>query len=297
MLATVDLKDASDNIAWKHVQQVFPGWVLHLLGNVRSTRFLDPRSCIEHTMHIYAGMGNATTFVVETLFFAAYVRALAWAHNLPRFVSVFGDDVVCHSEVARLLVTETLPGLVMNAAKSFWGDDALREACGIFAYNGEDVTPIRCDGWGSSYEGCLAVAELYKRLRDSSFLGHTLLAESIAAEQMLPNWPLEVEGYPSISTTLVPYDVEPQYRVHRDWQRGEYKVPVREPKYRIFRADNGWEHKSRFPAAVWLPAWFTGKLCTRYSCRRHITEVLFPTGKYQWKFRWLAAQNSRAAKF
>lgn len=286
-LATVDLKDASDNISWNHVQQVFPGWVHHLLGNVRSTAFtVDGKDA--HPLHIYAGMGNATTFIVETLFFAAYVKAFAWAHDLPRFVSVFGDDVICSSEVAAALIAETLPGLTVNANKTFLGADALREACGIFAYNGEDITPIRFDGYRPTWEGRVAVADVFKRLQGGRSMLHLLLAENIAAERALPNWPLSIDGYPSMSTTLVPYDAEPPSRIHHDLQVYEYKVPVREPRYRGLPTDAGWDNP--YPAEVWLKAWFTGKLCTTCS-RQHGSIVKFPTGSFSMRKRWLVARR------
>lgn len=289
-LATVDLKDASDNITWQHVQQVFPGWLLCLLGNVRSTSFRTSQGTT-HPLHIYAGMGNATTFPVETLFFAAYVRAFARAHDLPRFVSVFGDDVICASETAAALATETLPGLVVNRAKSFWGNDALREACGIFAYNGEDITPIRLDGYRNSWEGRCGLADVFRRLARGRTLQHLLLAENIAQERQLPNWPLSIEGYPSLSTTLTPYDAEPPRRIHQDWQVTEYKVPVRGPRLRSYRADAGWDSATHYPADVWLKSWFTGKLCTQRSCRPGVSTIVFPTGKYVMRPRWLAARS------
>jgi hypothetical protein len=61
---------------------------------------------------------------------------------------VYGDDIVIRSRFAARLV-ELLGefDFIVNSDKSFYGDDDLqnhfREACGIEAYNGEDITPLR----------------------------------------------------------------------------------------------------------------------------------------------------------
>lgn len=193
-LATIDLKDASDNITLEQVRAVFPPWVVCLLEGARSAQFESQEiDCPPTEMRIFAGMGNATTFIVETLFFAAYCIAIdqyahvhdvitqshrvqpSWAHpefraakrgyresgvrmpvdqeGNPYPVSVFGDDIVCSSRLAQYLVQtckpgDTMyPGLVVNEDKSFWGEHHLREACGIFAYEGLDITTPRFDGY------------------------------------------------------------------------------------------------------------------------------------------------------
>jgi hypothetical protein len=196
-LATLDLKDASDNITWEAVQTVFPSWVVRLLEVTRSGAFRDPRTGRDHNLAIFGGMGNATTFVVETLFFAAYVKAFAWTRGLTTAVSVFGDDVICHSDVAELLINEgQSPVFVINTAKSFYGNDALRESCGIFAYKGDDITVIRFDGYTSDPAGAVGLADVQRRCCEDPF--YWGVAHALCLDSGLPCYRDWIEGYPSL---------------------------------------------------------------------------------------------------
>lgn len=230
-LATLDLKDASDNIAFSDVVAVFPGWVVAELERVRSSGFCRPENQSEvHPMHIYAGMGNATTFVVETLFFSAYVYAVARLTNLSRFVSVFGDDIICSSYLAEELITNwQMPCFRVNALKSFWGLDPVRESCGIYAREGVDITVPHIDGYYPSTEGRYGVCELHKRLAgDDLFWG---LAHLIASEGILENYSFLIDGYPSISDWTVPtYDDEIRHRHNSFLQIREVQVPAPEAR-------------------------------------------------------------------
>jgi hypothetical protein len=57
---------------------------------------------------------------------------------------VFGDDILCDSRITSTIehLLERL-GLVVNKQKSFVGGQSVRESCGIYAYEGNDITPIR----------------------------------------------------------------------------------------------------------------------------------------------------------
>lgn len=245
--ATLDLKDASDLISWEDVQNVFPGWVVRLLEVTRSDSFADPRSGETHAMAIYAGMGNATTFVVETLFFTAYVKAFAWTRGLKGgLVSTFGDDVICTSEVARQLIDEgQAPCFMINAQKSFWGADALRESCGIFAYQGEDITVPRVDGYLDNWDGALGLCSVTRDfVRDPMFWG---AASAIAADSGLPVWERWVEGYPSLVDPLfcAPFSEE-MNEAKKEWvpfQGTHIKLRREEPRLtgvRCTDAPNDW---------------------------------------------------------
>jgi hypothetical protein len=232
--ATLDLKDASDNITWEDVQNVFPSWVVTLLEVTRSDSFTDPRNGSTYPMAIYAGMGNATTFVVETLFFSAYVKAYAWTRGQKCRVSTFGDDVICTDKVAQMLLEDgQAPCFVVNGQKSFVGNDALRESCGVFAYRGVDITVPRIDGYDSTPAGREGLSALSRSLnRDPFFWG---LASAVAADGGLPvtrGWLL---GFPTVVDPLcvTPVNEELEQSVVRDpqLQRCAVKVAWWEPSF------------------------------------------------------------------
>jgi hypothetical protein len=90
-------------------------------------------------------MGNATTFPVQSLVFWSICVAALQRHGFhqPGAVFVFGDDIVIPSECAELVINELESfGLLVNRTKSFWRG-AFRESCGVDAFNGVNVTPVR----------------------------------------------------------------------------------------------------------------------------------------------------------
>lgn len=308
-LATLDLKDASDRIGWLHVQQVFPPHILDWLWQARSTRFeysvddsVGERAPCQNVepLRIYAGMGNATTFPVETLFFAAFVYAYARAHGLRTYASVFGDDVICHSDTARRLVKEDFPFFVVNPLKSFWGDDELRESCGIFAYQGNDITVPKVDGYPNTWDGRLGLCELHDLLVHGNQSWMSRLASCIAGTGQLVNWPVRLPGYPSIQNeweaAVAGWSLLPEVRWNRRLHRLEYKVPIRRQRYKSYPLD--WKRAKAINAPrpeEWLPSILLDQVSTP-SCRVDHPEarvgcssVRFPLeGSYDISPQWVS---------
>jgi hypothetical protein len=151
--ATIDLKSASDLLSTKVVETVFryrPRFLEELIS-CRSPNVKDGRSV--HTLDKYAGMGNATTFPVQSVVFATLAIAALLegqsvrptyrnVQRVSRLVRVYGDDIIVPSELAHQVVVWLLAvGLKVNLKKSFTVGD-FRESCGVDAYRGYDVTPL-----------------------------------------------------------------------------------------------------------------------------------------------------------
>jgi hypothetical protein len=114
-------------------------------------------------------MGNATTFPVQSLvFWAICVASLQrQGFHQPGAVFVFGDDIIIPSECAERVIDdlETF-GLLCNRSKSFY-KGAFRESCGVDAFNGIDVTPVR---WKTTLDaehatGMQSLSDIAMRLR------------------------------------------------------------------------------------------------------------------------------------
>lgn len=158
-LATVDLSAASDRLsAWcveRLFRHVYDGELLEYLHACRS-RWLSYEIAGERkflTLRKYAGQGNATTFPVQSIFYACvavaallfeegractYVNVRKCMHR----IRVFGDDIIMPSFAVRSLVD--LLGylnLKVNVAKSHFQGN-FRESCGVDAFRGHDVTPV-----------------------------------------------------------------------------------------------------------------------------------------------------------
>ena len=301
-LATLDLSDASDGITWAQVQQVFPNWVLSLLDVTRSTRFrLDQAipgypAGYEEDLSIFAGMGNGTTFTVETLFFAAFVVAYAHLHSLPGYVSVFGDDIICSSLTARSLQFENFSFFKLNQAKSFIGADALRESCGIFAYNGVDITAPKVDGYPNTWEGRTALADLHKRSYTSPWPYGQRLSYLIAREGRLVNWDRSYPGYPSIDDPRVERSAAPPTRWNKQYQCIEAHLPIRKQASCAYSTD--WQSAKRLNQpnpTVWYCASLAGMLGRRdfvvrkSNDRRRWSVDLPQKGRLRTNWSWVAA--------
>lgn len=149
---TVDLSSASDRLSTVLVEAAFahrPRFLQGILGC--RTPFVDVGDK-PIALKKYAGMGNATTFPVQSYVFALVALAsMVPLHKrvsgrqlraLARNVRVFGDDIIIKREhYSAFADWITSCGLKINRSKTFSGR-SFRESCGVDAYKGVDVTPL-----------------------------------------------------------------------------------------------------------------------------------------------------------
>lgn len=170
--ATLDMKEASDRIAEPLVQCLF-GRYYKYFGCCRAQKLCVGSDSIRHDIACYAPMGNATTFPVQSLvFWAICVSTLQYLnYRQPGAVFVFGDDIIVPSECAESVINALESfGLLVNRSKSFYRG-AFRESCGVDAFNGVNVTPIR---WKTTLDaddvtGLLSLSDLAMRLRIAGY--------------------------------------------------------------------------------------------------------------------------------
>lgn len=151
--ATLDLKSASDLLSLDLVKFVFsnrPNLLAGLLS-CRSSGVIREDGGEATPLKKYAGMGNATTFPVQSIVFACLaICAVIDGGRISRRriveaaskVRVYGDDIIVPSACAESAIhwLETF-GLKVNTRKSFW-TGRFRESCGVDAFAGVDVTPV-----------------------------------------------------------------------------------------------------------------------------------------------------------
>lgn len=170
MWATLDLSSASDLLSLELVKFVFQDkpTFLDRLVKSRSSWYTDGRN--HRALSKYAGMGNATTFPVQSVCFALLAiaaildevgrkptrkldkqnRPIGSVDRASRLVRVYGDDIIVPAQYSHKVV-EWLEhfGLRVNKRKSFtdyksWWEHqpCFRESCGVDAYGGVDITPL-----------------------------------------------------------------------------------------------------------------------------------------------------------
>lgn len=147
--ATIDLSNASDSVTLELVRQVFRDCdCLSWLEGTRSTYVRTTYGVLE--INKFAPMGSACCFPVECVLFmlmAEVARARVWVDSgrkfMPKIPRIFGDDIICDvATVPILLEILSSLGFTVNTAKSYW-KGYFREACGIEAWHGYAVTPIK----------------------------------------------------------------------------------------------------------------------------------------------------------
>lgn len=140
LLATIDMKAASDTICEAVIHTLFPDRWSSFLEDIRSRFYKTGKSCKTRLVGKFAkfsSMGNGTTFGLETLVFAAAVIAVG-----SQVVAVYGDDIICDTAVVdKFISLANFLGFQVNSEKSFTSGP-FRESCGVDAYEGVDITPF-----------------------------------------------------------------------------------------------------------------------------------------------------------
>jgi len=139
-LCTIDLSNASDTVCKLIVRLFLPDLWYELLSTLRS-----PSTYVEgkwRHLQKFSSMGNGFTFELETLVFAAIVRACARNKGItltPMDFGVYGDDIICPTEIASdVLSALRYFGFTPNQSKTFTSG-SFRESCGGDFYDGYDV--------------------------------------------------------------------------------------------------------------------------------------------------------------
>jgi hypothetical protein len=144
VLSTVDLASASDTVSIEVIRYLLPlDWFV-LLNRLRSSSYE-----LDGNVHLYekfTSMGNGFCFPLETLVFAAAVRASIYFSNSDvKMHGVYGDDLIVPKTAFRALRSILgYCGFKVNSEKTFY-EGPFRESCGADWYLGQDVRPVYMD--------------------------------------------------------------------------------------------------------------------------------------------------------
>jgi hypothetical protein len=147
---TLDLKEASDRVSLDLVHLLFPEHICDILETVRSSSTVLPSGKVLR-LKKFAPMGSALCFPVLALTIWAILTAAAPNADTRESILVYGDDVIVPKAYA-LKAMEQLEsfGLLVNRDKSCISG-FFRESCGMDAFKGVQVTPVRFRTvWSSS---------------------------------------------------------------------------------------------------------------------------------------------------
>jgi hypothetical protein len=254
--ATLDLKDASDRVSLGLVRSVFESTpnLARALEACRTTETRLPNGRVI-TLNKFAPMGSALCFPVESfIFWVIIVSAVIIAKNLPlnvvgKRVFVYGDDIVVPTDWA-LLSIQALEsvGLMVNESKScFTG--FFRESCGVDAYKGVDVTPLRLrtlwpnqtsDGSALAAYTSLAnsfACDVYKPLSELIWMELVKVYGEIPYGTYRSSYPCRIVDSPLQAETLNRSKF--RWRFNRNIQRVEFFLPSLSSRRLRSRLD-GW---------------------------------------------------------
>lgn len=140
--ATLDLKEASDRVSIGLVRLLFPEPIKTVLLNCRTltTRLPDSRELV---LNKFAPMGSALCFPTMALTIWALLTAAASDADARKSILVYGDDVIVRTDqTAHAIEVLESFGLKVNRDKSYY-QGFFRESCGVDAFRGSNVTPVR----------------------------------------------------------------------------------------------------------------------------------------------------------
>jgi hypothetical protein len=140
--STLDLNEASDRVSVGLVRLLFPEPLLAALLACRSLSTVLPDGR-EIKLTKFAPMGSALCFPILALSVWALLSAGTTDADTRERILVYGDDVVVPTAYAENAMTLLeCYGLKINRDKSCT-NGLFRESCGLDAYGGTEVTPVR----------------------------------------------------------------------------------------------------------------------------------------------------------
>lgn len=203
LAATLDLKNASDTVAFSLVKLLLPPDWFRLLSELRSpfTRMdardlsaLNGRLCPTEPRMVklekFSSMGNGFTFELETLLFWAisdYSCEAVVGESRSKTL-VYGDDIICDTRGADAVASALrFFGFTINEEKSFVSG-SFRESCGGDFWDGRPVRPyFQKDPLDEPHQ-LIAAANQVRRLAQDLFGGlGPLSATWYALQAQLPS--------------------------------------------------------------------------------------------------------------
>lgn len=148
--ATLDLKEASDRISLSLVHLLFPPHIVCYLEACRSLSTELPNGKVL-TLRKFAPMGSSLCFPIMALSVWAILAAAAPDADTRKSIYVYGDDVIVPTAFAEDAIEQLESfGLKANHDKCCI-KGLFRESCGMDAFNGANVTPVKFKTvWSSS---------------------------------------------------------------------------------------------------------------------------------------------------
>lgn len=226
-LATLDMSDASDRIPASLVAYLLPPSWWAVISACRTQATVLPSGRLLHLAK-FASMGSAVCFPIEALVFWSLIVAMTGASRASEQTTyVFGDDIILPKPAARHVIDlmHRLTTLRFGREKCFI-DGRFRESCGVDAYAGEVVTPLR---YKCQISSRLGRYDLIRFGNEAHRFGYWrtahLIASSVPSQVLTYGWDSGIIGHLSF-VPLVPHGAKWSAEHQAFRLRGECEIPV-----------------------------------------------------------------------
>ena len=245
--ATLDLNEASDRVSTALVRLLFPPHIYEYLEACRSLSTVLPNGK-EIKLRKFAPMGSSLCFPILALTTWAILTAAAPDQDTRDGILVYGDDVIVPTGYSRDAIEQLESfGLKVNRDKSCT-KGSFRESCGVDAFTGINVTPLRIRTvWSStptpeSYTSWIAYANsFYDRRYFTTY-------EYIVGELVRLYGPIPDNGMSLTCPSLRELPLEQRSirsRYNKSLQKKEFKVlDLKTPV--VTHVSDGWSMLLRF---------------------------------------------------
>lgn len=245
--ATLDLNEASDRVSVELVRLLFPPHIYEYLEACRSLQTVLPSGKVL-TLKKFAPMGSALCFPILALTVWAILTAGASDADTREGILVYGDDVIVPTaQAAKAMEQLESFGLKVNRDKSCI-KGFFRESCGVDAFKGRNVTPVRIRTvWSStpspgSYSSWVAYANSFYDRKCFNVYNY-IVEKLIAVYGSIPGEELHLAA-PSLRET--PVQQRPlKSRTNYFLQKKQYRVwDVKSPS--VIQVIDGWSMLLRY---------------------------------------------------
>lgn len=234
-LSTIDLKSASNTLAYRLVMYLLPPDWFAALDRLRSQfGTLDGK---KFPYQMFSSMGNGFTFELESMIFYALCLSVAQCHGYnPFWVRAYGDDIVVPQGIADT-VCQVLAfgGFTVNHEKSHLRGP-FRESCGKDYIRGSLVRPVYLKEVPDNPLAWIKVANNIKRLAfvwgDRLYLDSKLKPAYDFAVSMIPGQYRKLscpDGYGDVAL-LRDFDEACPKRAADGWEGWITRVILTRPK-------------------------------------------------------------------
>jgi len=239
--STLDLNEASDRVSVDLVRLLFPPHIYEFLAACRSLSTVLPDGRVIE-LRKFAPMGSSLCFPILALTIWALLAAGAPDADTREGILVYGDDVIVPTAYAEnaMIILESF-GLKINRDKSCT-KGFFRESCGVDAFKGINVTPVRIRTvWSSTprpdvYTSWIAYANsFYDRQCYETY--DLIVSELVRIYGPIPGDEL---GLTCPSLRVTPIGMRPlRQRTNRALQKLEYRCWVSKSPV-ITKVIDGW---------------------------------------------------------